>query len=163
MTTQLPFEIQHEGETTVWTDGACSGNPGPGGWAAIVVSPSGERSELSGGEGHTTNNRMEFTAAIEALRSLPDGTAVCLVTDSRLMIDSMTKWLAGWKRKGWKTAAGKPVKNQDLVIALEEQLLRHPALRWEWVKGHLDGAETELNQRADELAVAASMSAAGDF
>src|SRR3954447_20117295 len=108
------------GEALVWTDGACSGNPGPGGWAAIVVPPNGgEREELSGGERHTTNNRMEYTAALEGLRSLPAGTRVCVVTDSRLMRDSMTQWVAGWKRKGWKTAGGGPVKNQDLVRALD--------------------------------------------
>ncbi len=152
---------QRPGETMVWTDGACSGNPGPGGWAAIVVAPDGSTTELSGGAPDTTNNRMEFTAAIEGLRSLPGDTPICIVTDSRLMIDSMTKWLPGWKRKGWKTAAGKPVKNQDLVVALEEQLLRHPNARWEWVKGHLTGAETALNQRADELAFAAAQQMAG--
>jgi ribonuclease HI len=154
-------QLQREGETMIWTDGACSGNPGPGGWAAIVVTPDGETTELSGSESHTTNNRMEFTAAIEGLRSLPDDTPICIVTDSRLMIDSMTKWLAGWKRKGWKTAAGKPVKNQDLVVALDEQLTRHPGARWEWVKGHLTGADTALNQRADELAYTASQQEAG--
>src|ERR671918_2331895 len=108
-----------EGEALVWTDGACSGNPGPGGWAAIVVAPGGDQVELSGGEPHTTNNRMEYTAALEGLRALPDRSAVCIVTDSRLMLESMTKWLAGWKRKGWKTAAGPPVKNQDLVRTLD--------------------------------------------
>ncbi len=145
----------------VWTDGACSGNPGPGGWAAIVVSPSGETTELSGSEPDTTNNRMELTGAIEGLRALDSATEVVIVTDSRLMIDSMTKWIAGWKRKGWKTAAGKPVKNQDLILALEEQIERHPNLRWHWVKGHLTGEETALNQRADELAFSESQRAAG--
>ena len=145
----------------VWTDGACSGNPGPGGWAAIVVSPSGETTELSGSEPDTTNNRMELTGAIEGLRALDSATEVVVVTDSRLMIDSMTKWIAGWKRKGWKTAAGKPVKNQDLILALEEQIGRHPNLRLHWVKGHLTGEETALNQRADELAFSESQRAAG--
>jgi len=159
----MTFSAEHQrpGETMLWTDGACSGNPGPGGWAAILVSPDGATSELSGGAPDTTNNRMEFTAAIEGLRSLPDDTPICIVTDSRLMIDSMTKWLPGWKRKGWRTAAGKPVKNQDLVIALEEQLQRHPLARWEWVKGHETKLETELNQRADELAFTESQRAAG--
>ena len=107
------------GEALVWTDGACSGNPGPGGWAAIVVGPDGaEPVELSGGETHTTNNRMEYTAALEGLRSLAPGSTVCIVTDSTLLLDSMTKWIHGWKKKGWKTASGSPVKNQDLVMAL---------------------------------------------
>jgi len=140
-------------EYVVWTDGACSGNPGPGGWAAIVVPPNGgDPLELSGGERQTTNNRMEFTAAIEGLRSLPDGADVLITTDSRLLLDSMTKWLAGWKRKGFKTAAGKPVKNQDLILALEQEIGRMGNVRWEWVRGH---ADSELNERADELAVAA--------
>ena len=112
----------------MWTDGACSGNPGPGGWAAIVVWPDGAREELYGGEPHTTNNRMEYTAALEGLRALPPGSRVCIVTDSRLMLDSMTKWIAGWKRKGWKTAGGEPVKNQDLVQALDAELARHDPL-----------------------------------
>src|SRR6058998_129233 len=99
------------GEALVWTDGACSGNPGPGGWAAIVIPPGGgEPVELSGGAPDTTNNRMELTAALEGLRSLPDGATACVVTDSQLMLNSMTSWLPGWKRKGWRTAAGKPVK-----------------------------------------------------
>jgi ribonuclease HI len=137
----------------VWTDGACKGNPGPGGWAAIVVPDAGGApQELSGGDAHTTNNRMEYTAALEGLRALPAGSRACIVTDSRLMLDSMTKWLAGWKRKGFKTAAGKPVKNQDLILALESEIERMGKVRWEWVRGH---AASELNERADELAVAA--------
>jgi ribonuclease HI len=153
-----------EGEVLVWTDGACSGNPGPGGWAAIVVGPGGaDPVELSGGEPHTTNNRMEYTAALEGLRSLPAGSAACIVTDSRLMLDSMTKWLAGWKRKGWKTAGGQPVKNQDLVRALDAEIARHDAIRWHWVRGHETGARhahKALNDRADQLAVAAAQRAA---
>jgi ribonuclease HI len=153
---------QRPGEALIWTDGACSGNPGPGGWAAIVVPPDGgEPVELSGGEPDTTNNRMEFTAALEGLRSLPAGARVCVVTDSRLMIDSMTAWLEGWKRKGWKTAGGKPVKNQDLVQALEAEIARRD-VRWHWVRGHETGAEhahKALNDRADRLAVAAAAGA----
>jgi ribonuclease HI len=151
------------GESVVWTDGACSGNPGPGGWAAIVVAPSGGNTELSGGEPHTTNNRMEYTAAVEGLRSLPAGSRVCIVTDSKLMLDSMTKWIAGWKRRGWRTAAGDPVKNQDLVRALEAEIARHDEVRWHWVRGHETGAEhahKALNDRADQLAVAAARAAA---
>jgi ribonuclease HI len=152
------------GEALVWTDGACSGNPGPGGWAAIVVAGGAEPVELSGGEGHTTNNRMEYTAALEGLRSLPAASTVCIVTDSTLLLDSMTKWIHGWKKKGWKTAAGQPVKNQDLVMALEEEIARHADVRWHWVKGHETGAEhahKALNDRADQLAVAAAQAAKG--
>ena len=157
---EQPLEPR-EGEVLVWTDGACSGNPGPGGWAAIVVWPDGVTEELSGGDAHTTNNRMEYTAALEGLRSLPPGTRACIVTDSRLMLDSMTKWIAGWKRKGWKTAGGDPVKNQDLVRALEAELARHE-VRWHWVRGHETGAahaHKALNDRADRLAVAAAAAA----
>ena len=94
---EIPL-VPREGEVLVWTDGACSGNPGPGGWAAIVVPPDArEPIELSGGEAHTTNNRMEYMAALEGLRSLPAGASVCIVTDSKLMLDSMTKWIVGWK------------------------------------------------------------------
>jgi ribonuclease HI len=159
----VPVEAR-EGEALVWTDGACSGNPGPGGWAAIVVPPGGgEPVELSGGEAHTTNNRMEYTAALEGLRSLPDGSSVCIVTDSKLMLDSMTTWIAGWKRKGWKTAGGDPVKNQDLVKALDAEIARHAAVRWHWVRGHETGAAhayKALNDRADRLAVAAARAVA---
>jgi ribonuclease HI len=157
---EIPLEPR-QGEILVWTDGACSGNPGPGGWAAIVVWPDGEHEEHSGAEAHTTNNRMEYTAALEGLRALPAGSRVCIVTDSRLMLDSMTKWIAGWKRKGWKTAGGEPVKNQDLVRALDAELARHDA-RWHWVRGHETGAahaHKALNDRADRLAVAAAAAA----
>jgi ribonuclease HI len=161
--TESPVEPRH-GEALVWTDGACRGNPGPGGWAAIVVPPDGATAlELSGGARHTTNNRMEYTAALEGLKSLPPGSKACIVTDSRLMLDSMTKWIAGWKRRGWRTATGDPVKNQDLLRALEAEIERHAAVRWHWVRGHETGAEhahKALNDRADRLAVAASQAAA---
>ena len=163
MPPEIPVEAR-SGEVLVWTDGACRGNPGPGGWAAIVVPPDGGAPvELHGGHPDTTNNRMEFTAAIEGLRSLPPGSNACVVTDSTLMLDSMTKWIKGWKRRGWKTAAGKPVKNQDLVLALEAEIGRHAKVRWHWVKGHETGAahaHKALNDRADQLAVAASHAAA---
>ena len=152
------------GEALVWTDGACRRNPGPGGWAAIVVDGQGGWPvELSGGAPQTTNNRMEYTAALEGLRSLPAGSRVCIVTDSRLMLDSMTKWIHGWRRKGWRTAAGDPVKNQDLVLALDAEIARHAEVRWHWVRGHETGAEhadKALNDRAARLAVAASHAAA---
>ena len=162
MAKEIPVEAR-EGEALVWTDGACSGNPGPGGWAAIVVNPGGNALELSGSEPHTTNNRMEYTAALEGLRALPPSSRVCIVTDSRLMLDSMTKWIHGWKRRGWKTAGGDPVKNQDLVLALQAEIARHDAVRWHWVKGHEVGeahAHKALNDRADRLAVAAARQAA---
>jgi ribonuclease HI len=152
------------GEVLVWTDGAVRGNPGPGGWAAIVVGGGGEEPvELCGGAAHTTNNRMEYTAALEGLRSLPAGSRACIVTDSRLMLDSMTKWIGGWKRRGWRTAGGDPVKNQDLVQALDAEIARHAAVRWHWVRGHETGAahaHKALNDRADRLAVEASRAAA---
>lgn len=161
---EAPIEPR-AGEYLLWTDGACSGNPGPGGWAAILVAPDGgETVERSGGDTHTTNNRMEYSAAIEGLRALPAESKVCIVTDSRLMIDSMTKWIDGWKRKGWKTAGGKPVANQDLVQRLDAEISRHEAVRWHWVRGHETGAahaHKALNDRADRLAVAAAQVAAG--
>jgi ribonuclease HI len=154
---EAPVE-QRPGEALIWTDGACSGNPGPGGWAAIVVpADGGEPVELSGGEHSTTNNRMELTAALEGLRSLPAGSDVCVVTDSLLLLKSMTIWIGGWKRRGWKTAGGAPVKNQDLVLALEAEIGRHATVRWQWVKGH---AQNGFNDRADSLAVAAARAAA---
>ena len=163
MPSDSPVETR-PGEAVIWTDGACSGNPGPGGWAAIVVPPDGgEPIELSGGERRTTNNRMELTAALEGLRSLPDDSKVVIVTDSQLMLKSMTAWLPGWKRKGWKTAAGKPVKNQDLLMALDEEIKRHASVRWHWVRAHETGdehAHKALNDRADQLAVAAAREAA---
>jgi ribonuclease HI len=159
---ETPVE-QRPGEALIWTDGACSGNPGPGGWAAIVVpADGGDPVELSGGDPATTNNRMEYTAALEGLSSLPAGSHACVVTDSQLMLNSMTTWIEGWKRKGWKTAGGQPVKNQDLVKALDAEIARHESVRWHWVRGHETGSEhahKALNDRADRLAVAAAASA----
>jgi ribonuclease HI len=159
---ETPVEAR-AGEVLVWTDGACRRNPGPGGWAAILVPPDGGTPiELFGGDPQTTNNRMEYAAALEGLRALPDGSRACIVTDSRLMLDSMTKWIHGWKRKGWRTASGDPVKNQDLVVALDAEIARHAEVRWHWVRGHETGAEhahKALNDRADQLAVAASHAA----
>jgi ribonuclease HI len=132
---------------TVFTDGACSGNPGPGGWGAILIA--GERRrELSGYAPATTNNRMELTAALEALRALATPCDVELWTDSQYLRGAMTEWLPRWKRNGWKTADRKPVKNDDLWRALDEEATRH-AVRWHWVKGH-DGHPE--NERCDELA-----------
>jgi ribonuclease HI len=146
------------GEVLVWTDGACQGNPGPGGWAALVLWEDGVTEEHSGGLAHTTNNVMEMTAALEGLGHVPDGSRVCVVTDSRYLHDGMISWMAGWKRRGWKTAGGGPVKNREVWIALESAAAAHEAVRWHWVKGHRGHA---LNERADVLAVAAAATASG--
>ncbi len=131
----------------IFTDGACSGNPGPGGWAAILRSGAHEL-ELTGGERVTTNNRMEMTAAIEGLKALKRPTAVIIHTDSRYVLDGASKWLKGWKKNGWKTADKKPVKNEDLWRALEAAMDGH-AIEWRWVRGHSGHPE---NERADTLA-----------
>jgi ribonuclease HI len=135
------------GTVTIYTDGACSGNPGPGGWGAVLIS--GEhRKELSGGDPNTTNNRMELLAAIEALNALKRPCEVDLFTDSVYVRDGITKWIHGWQRNGWRTAAKKPVKNAELWQALLKALERHK-IDWHWVKGHAGHPE---NERADELA-----------
>ena len=131
----------------IWTDGACSGNPGPDCRGALIRFK-GQEKELHGGENPTTNNRMELQAAIEALNALTRPCEVILTTDSVYVKDGITKWLAGWKAKGWKTAAKKPVKNQELWQALDEAAQRHK-IDWRWIKGHAGHAE---NERADALA-----------
>ena len=130
-----------------FTDGACSGNPGPGGWGAVLQFADRERA-LYGGTNDTTNNRMELTAAIEALKALKEPCEVCLTTDSTYVKDGITQWLVNWKKNGWKTAAKKPVKNQDLWQQLDDQASRH-RIEWRWVKGHSGHPE---NERADALA-----------
>lgn len=134
----------------IWTDGACSGNPGPGGWGAVIRTPESEI-ELSGGESATTNNRMELMGAIAALESLPDGAQATLHTDSQYVKNGLTQWIHGWKRNGWKTADKKPVKNVDLWQRLEAAAGKHK-IEWKWVKGH---AGDPMNERADSLARAA--------
>jgi ribonuclease HI len=129
------------------TDGACLGNPGPGGWAAILRYGD-HKKELFGSEPHTTNNRMELRAAIEGLRALKEDCQVEVVTDSEYLKNGITNWIHGWKRKGWMTAAKKPVVNQDLWKALDEQVVRHKT-QWTWTKGHASHAD---NNRCDELA-----------
>ncbi|MEM7774610.1 MAG: ribonuclease HI [Pseudomonadota bacterium] len=143
----------------IYTDGACSGNPGPGGWGAILMSGP-HRKELSGAEAETTNNRMELMAAIEALNALKYPSAVDLHTDSNYVKDGITKWIHGWKRNGWKTAARKTVKNADLWQQLDEAQGRH-IMTWHWLKGHAGHVE---NERADELARTAivALRTAGD-
>ncbi len=131
----------------MWTDGACKGNPGPGGWGVLMRWGERER-ELCGGEKVTTNNRMELTAVIEGLRALTRPVPVTLHVDSTYVMQGVTSWVAGWKRNGWRTSAKQPVKNQDLWQALDSELERHQ-VRWVWVKGH---AGDPGNEKADELA-----------
>lgn len=135
----------------IYTDGACSGNPGPGGWG-VVLNWRGHEKELSGGEPDTTNNRMELMAAIQALESLKRASVVDLHTDSTYVKDGITKWIHGWKRNGWKTSAKKPVKNEDLWKRLDAALSGHQ-VSWHWVKGH---AGHPGNERADDLATTAA-------
>jgi ribonuclease HI len=131
----------------IWTDGACSGNPGPGGWGAVLRYGETEK-ELSGAEAATTNNRMELMAAIEALNALKRESKVLLHTDSKYVMDGVTKWIHGWKKNGWKTADKKSVKNEDLWRRLDTANARHE-VTWKWVKGHSDDV---MNDRADALA-----------
>ncbi|MDH3336063.1 MAG: ribonuclease HI [Rhodospirillaceae bacterium] len=131
----------------IFTDGACSGNPGPGGWG-VVMRWNGEEKEIYGGETDTTNNRMELMAAIRGLESLKREMQVRVHTDSTYVKDGITKWIHGWKNNGWKTAAKKPVKNQDLWQMLDKAISEHN-VEWHWVKGHAGHPE---NERADELA-----------
>lgn len=137
-------------DVEIWTDGACSGNPGPGGWGAILKKGQAER-EVSGAEPATTNNRMELMAAIVALEALTRPCAVRLHIDSQYVRQGITQWIHGWKRNGWKTADKKPVKNDDLWRRLDDAAARH-RIDWNWVKGH---AGDPMNERADALARAA--------
>ena len=145
------MELPH---VEIATDGACKGNPGPGGWGAIVRMGTNEK-ELSGGEILTTNNRMEMTAAISGLNALTKPCRVTLSTDSRYVMDGLTKWIKGWQRNGWKTADKKPVKNADLWQALLDAAKPH-RIDWVWVKGHAGHPE---NERADRLASDAAIAA----
>lgn len=132
---------------TIHTDGGCHGNPGPGGWAAVLES-GGKRRELSGGSPATTNNRMELQAAIEALSALKEPCRVEMFTDSQYLRLGVTQWLAGWKRKGWKTSTKQPVKNEDLWRQIDELAARHQ-INWRWLKGHIGH---KWNERCDALA-----------
>ena len=136
-----------EDHVIIHTDGACSGNPGPGGWGAILES-NDHRKEIKGGDPHTTNNRMELTAAIMALETLKRPCTVELHTDSEYLRNGITKWIIGWKRNGWRTADKKPVKNVDLWQRLDTAIAHHK-VRWHWVRGH---SGHDLNERADALA-----------
>lgn len=139
-------------EFFAWTDGACSGNPGPGGWGVLMRAMDGEtvlkERDLQGGEADTTNNRMELMAAISALETLRRDVTITIITDSAYVKNGVTGWIHGWKRNGWKTSAKKPVKNVDLWQRLDAAQGRHD-VRWEWIKGHAGHPE---NERADELA-----------
>lgn len=130
-----------------YTDGACRGNPGPGGWG-VVLRYKGNEKELHGGEAHTTNNRMELTAAIEALNALTQPCEVAITTDSQYVKNGINQWITNWKKRGWKTADKKPVKNVDLWQQLDELVARH-TVKWHWVRGHSGHPE---NERADALA-----------
>ena len=131
----------------IYTDGACRGNPGPGGWGALLISGKQQKT-LHGGETETTNNRMELTAAIEALNALHGPSRIILHTDSKYVMDGINDWMPNWKKRGWKTAAKKPVKNKDLWQALDAAVGRHE-IDWRWVKGHTGNPGNEM---ADELA-----------
>ena len=133
---------------TIYTDGACSGNPGIGGWGVVIFENNKEDTFLYGGNDNTTNNRMELTAAIEALKYFEDSQTITLITDSKYVKDGIQSWIQNWKKNGWKTAAKKPVKNKELWIELDQLISRH-TISWEWVKGH-DG--NVHNEKADYLA-----------
>ncbi|MCB2127522.1 MAG: ribonuclease HI [Rhodobacteraceae bacterium] len=139
-------------ELFAYTDGACSGNPGPGGWGALLIARDGDTvvktRELKGGEAETTNNRMELLAAISALETLKRASSITVVTDSAYVKNGVSQWIHGWKRNGWRTSDKKPVKNVDLWQRLDEAQARHK-VTWEWIKGHAGHPE---NERADELA-----------
>jgi len=139
--------VNEKKRIAIWSDGACSGNPGPGGWGAVLMWE-GHEKELKGGAPDTTNNRMELTAAIEALAALRTDAAVDFYVDSQYVRGGITGWITGWKKNGWRTADRKPVKNIDLWQRLDELVARHD-IRWHWVKGH---AGTDGNERADRLA-----------
>lgn len=140
----------------IFTDGACKGNPGPGGWGALLRMGTHEK-EMSGGEAHTTNNRMEMTGAIRALKALTRPCEINLYSDSKYVIDGITKWVHGWQKKGWVNASKKPVRNEDLWHELIEAAAPHK-INWHWVKGHDGHVE---NERVDRLASAAAEQAAG--
>ena len=133
---------------TVYTDGACSGNPGKGGWGVVILKDNNEDIFLNGGDDNTTNNRMELSAAIEALKYFHDKENITLITDSKYVKDGIQSWIQNWKKNGWKTASKKPVKNKELWIELDQLISKH-TINWEWVKGH---AGNTHNEKADYLA-----------
>ena len=133
---------------TVYTDGACSGNPGKGGWGVVILKDNKEDIFLNGGDDNTTNNRMELSAAIEALKYFQSKEKITLITDSKYVKDGIQSWIQNWKKNGWKTAAKKPVKNKELWIELDDLITKHN-ISWEWVKGHTGNKH---NEKADYLA-----------
>tara|TARA_B100000575_G_C23139792_1_gene663003 strand:+ start:1609 stop:2040 length:432 start_codon:yes stop_codon:yes gene_type:complete len=133
---------------TIYTDGACSGNPGVGGWGVVIIKPDNEIISLNGGEGNTTNNRMELTAAIQSVVYFKEKTNLEIFTDSKYLKDGIESWIYKWKSNGWKTANKKPVKNKDLWIILDKEMAKHK-IKWNWVKGH---ANNKFNEKADLLA-----------
>ena len=133
---------------TIYTDGACSGNPGVGGWGVVIIEDNKNEFFLNGGDKNTTNNKMELTAAIKALKTFEKKSTITLITDSKYVKDGIQSWIKNWKKNGWKTAAKKPVKNKELWIDLDELIVRHN-ITWEWVKGH---AGNTHNEKADYLA-----------
>ena len=133
---------------TIYTDGACSGNPGIGGWGAVILEVNKEEIYLNGGNDNTTNNRMELTAAIESLKRFQNKENIKLITDSKYVKDGIQFWIINWKKNGWKTASKKPVKNKELWIELDNLISKH-SITWEWVKGH---AGNKYNEKADYLA-----------
>jgi ribonuclease HI len=147
LTLSLPAEPATTQQVEIWTDGACRGNPGPGGWGAILRAQ-GKEKQLCGGEAHTTNNRMEMTAAIQALSALKRPCQVTLTTDSQYVMKGIKEWLPNWKKRNWRTADNKPVKNADLWQQLDALCGQH-AVKWAWVRGHVGHPENEL---ADQLA-----------
>ena len=133
---------------TIYTDGACSGNPGVGGWGVVIIKPDNEIISLNGGEGNTTNNRMELTAAIQSVVYFKEKTNLEIFTDSKYLKDGIENWIYKWKSNGWKTANKKDVKNKDLWIILDKEMAKHK-IKWNWVKGH---ANNKFNEKADLLA-----------
>ena len=133
---------------TIYTDGACSGNPGVGGWGVVIIDDNKNETFLNGGDNDTTNNKMELTAAIKALKTFEKKSTITLITDSKYVKDGIQSWIQNWKKNGWKTAAKKPVKNKELWIELDELIARHN-ITWKWVKGH---AGNTHNEKADYLA-----------
>ena len=133
---------------TIYTDGACSGNPGVGGWGDVIIEDNKNETFLNGGDNHTTNNKMELTAAIKALKTFEKKSTITIITDSKYVKDGIQSWIQNWKKNGWKTAAKKPVKNKELWIELDELIAKHN-ITWEWVKGH---AGNTHNEKADYLA-----------
>ena len=132
----------------IYTDGACSGNPGVGGWGVVIIIPKSEPIHLNGGSNNTTNNQMELTAAIEGLKFFKDPKQILILTDSKYVMNGIELWIKNWKKNGWKTASKKPVKNKDLWKKLDNEITRH-SIEWQWIKGH---SGNEYNEQADYLA-----------